>query len=114
MNYYGGTLQTGAFRPRSVVANADTMGSPALLILSGEMIGHLPAEGAKNICVSPRLRALVEDEFSYDSNFGIGGKRSAQHTKLVGTFLREIFSLYCVGDLGIKPMRQAISSIPRF
>ena len=111
--YYGGTLQTGTFRPRNAVANADSMESLALLVLSGEVIGHLPAEWVRNSCAGPRLRALLEDKFSYDSNFEIVVKTGAQHTRLVQTFLREIFTLYGVGNMGIKPMREATTGMPQ-
>lgn len=104
--YYGGTLQTGAFRPKKVVANADSMEALATLILSGEMIGHLPAEWVRNSCIDAKLQALAEDRFSYDSNFEIVVKTGAQHTKLVQTFLREVFSLYGISNLGIKPKRR--------
>ena len=104
--YYGGTLQTGAFRPKRVVANADSMEALALLVLSGEMIGHLPAEWVRNSCIHAKLQALVEDRFSYDSNFEIVFKTGAQHTKLVRTFLREVFLLYGISNLDIKPKRR--------
>jgi len=101
--YYGGTLQTGAFRPKNIVASADSMEALALLILSGKSIGHLPDEWARGSCIRSKLRPLFERKFSYDSQFEAVFKTGAQHTKLVRTFLQEMFTLYGVSHCGIKP-----------
>jgi DNA-binding transcriptional LysR family regulator len=103
--YYGGTLQTGAFRPKNVVANSDTMEALGLLILSGKVIGHLPTKWAEGGRIHGRLRAILENKFSYESNFEVVVKTGAQHTKLVRTFLQELFSLYGGSNMGIKPKR---------
>lgn len=104
--YYGGTLQTGAFRPKNTAASADSMEALTMLILSGEMTGHLPAEWAEGGHVRARLRALLPERFSYDSSFEAVVKTGAQHDKLVRSFLECVFSIYGVSNLGVKPKRK--------
>lgn len=103
--YYGGTLQTGAFRPKNVVANSDSMESLAIMILSGTVIGHLPKHWAESNWISAQLRPLLETRYSYDSTFEIVVKTGAQQTKLVSAFLSEVFDLYGLGKDGSKKRR---------
>ncbi len=92
--YYGGTLQTGTFRPRNVVASADSMEALALLILSGNLIGHLPTNWAETGPIRDKLRPLKPERFSYDSNFEVVVRTGAEMTTLIHTFLTELYDAY--------------------
>ncbi len=92
--YYGGALQTGAFRPKNVAATADSMEAIALLVLTGKFIGHLPANWARSGAWTGRLRSLLPKHFSYDSQFEVVVRTGASLTKLIDTFLTELFAVY--------------------
>lgn len=92
--YYGGALQTGAFRPKTVAATADSMEAIALLVLSGEFIGHLPAKWASGGSLKGQLRSLLPKRFAYDSQFEVVVRTGASLTKLIDTFLTELFAVY--------------------
>lgn len=96
--YYGGALQTGAFRPQSIAASADSMEASALLILSGKFIGHLPANWARSGVMGSQFRALLPERFSYDSHFEVVVRTGAARTKLIGTFLKGLFDVYGHGE----------------
>lgn len=92
--YYGGALQTGAFRPQRVDASSDSMEASAFLILSGKYIGHLPANWARSCAMHGQFRALLPKRFSYDSQFEVVVRTGASRTKLINTFLNELFGVY--------------------
>ena len=92
--YYGGTLQTGAFRPAVVAASADSMEALLLLILSGEFTGHLPSGWAKAWVRRGEIRPLLADRFSYGSQFEVVFRTGTQLTNLINAFLSDLHGVY--------------------
>ena len=92
--YYGGALQTGAFHPKDVIASADSMEAIAILIRSHKFIGHLPANWVKRSVKQGQLRALLPERFSYQSQFEVVVRTGARLTRLINTFLDELYCVY--------------------
>ena len=67
--YYGGSLRTGRFHPKSKHASSGNMDGIVALILSGRFLGHIPDQSAAPWLKQNRIRALLDDELSYNSEF---------------------------------------------
>ena len=92
--YYGGTLQTGAFRPAIVAASADSMEALLVLILSGEFTAHLPSGWAGAWARRGEIRPLLAEHFSYDSQFEVVYRTGTQLTNLIDAFLSDLYAVY--------------------
>ena len=84
--YYGGMLRPGAFRPAKVVAHSSNMEGIVALILSGKLIGHLPAHFAEPWVKSGRLRPILPDKLSYSSQFECIYPVGAQMSRALSVF----------------------------
>ena len=92
--YYGGTLQTGAFRPANVAASADTMEALLLLIRTGEFIAHLPCGWAKTWVGRGEIRPLLPEQFSYYTQFEVVIRTGTQLINQINTFLTDLYAVY--------------------
>ncbi|MCV6594022.1 MAG: LysR family transcriptional regulator [Silicimonas sp.] len=68
-SYYGGSLDTGAFRAGRGPIRSDNMEGIAAAILSGRVLGHLPKQVARPYLDTGKLRPLTSENYGYETTF---------------------------------------------
>lgn len=91
--YYGGMLRPGVFRPERIVAHSSNMEGIVALILSGEIIGHLPDHFAEPWVKSSQLRPIRPDDLSYHSQFECIYPVGARISRAVAVFEEIVVAL---------------------
>jgi DNA-binding transcriptional LysR family regulator len=103
--YYGGALQTGAFRPNNIAANAGSMEATMALVFSGKFVAHLPTRWAAQWIDKGLLQALLPDQTCYTVRFEMVVQTGTQRTSIIEAFVRELNQVH-----GIEEMRRPASS----
>lgn len=93
--YYGGSLNTGKFKPNVVTATTDNMEATAILVSSGLYLGHLPRHWAQRWIAEGTLWEIEHPDLCYASTFEVASKVSEQGSKLVATSLEVIKKRMC-------------------
>jgi DNA-binding transcriptional LysR family regulator len=108
-SYYGGSLNTGKFKPNIVTATtdnieattdnieatADNIEATAILISSGLYLGHLPRHWVQHWIAEGALWEIEHPDLCYVSTFEVASKVSEQGSKLIATSLEVIKKRMC-------------------
>ncbi|WP_299951572.1 LysR family transcriptional regulator [uncultured Ruegeria sp.] len=93
-SYYGGSLRPGGLKPAQENIHSGNMDGIAAAILSGQSLGHLPAQCAKSYLEAGRMRQICPEQFSYDAVFEAAfpvGVRLSRAQRILETIIEQSF-----------------------
>lgn len=91
-SYYGGMLRPGVMQPKKISSNSSHLEGILALIFSGEFVGHLPDQIARNWVKKGVLKAIMPNRLSYSSRFecafSVGARISRAQTILEDVLIK--------------------------